>query len=118
MDYPDEFDAPLIAPDSCDHELETDRIERDAVKMLRTVHPSLRESMIDSFPGSKKKKQLIRLNWDKDQGNDLFRQNKYGTAILKYKEAIRHVLSFDPPIHDATCERYRNLALVRIETCQ
>ena len=116
MNYPDV--TPVHIPGSTGNELRTNRVERDAVKTLRTLPASIREQAIDSYPGSKERKQLIRLNWDKDQGNDLFRQSKYEAAISKYKESIRHVLAFDPPIRDATCERYKSLAWVRILTRQ
>lgn len=112
MNYPNV--TPVHIHGSTGNELYTNRVERDAVKTLRTLPASIREQSIDSYPGSEERKQLIRLNWDKDQGNDLFRQNKYEAAISKYKEAIRHVFAFDPPIRDATCKRYKSLAWVRL----
>ena len=93
-------------------ELNTTRVEHDIVKKFCGLPPGAPEAAIERLSELPQKKQLIRLNWDKEKGNELFRQAKYDAAISKYKDALHHVITFDLPIRGAVCERYKSLEWV------
>ena len=97
--------------------LETYRPDRDLLQYLskseRTIPANVLEDLVEGLPGPPQRRQLLRLNWARDKGDTLFQEGRYEAAMLKYKEAIRHLLTFDIPTSDSSCDAYMGLAWVR-----